>query len=1283
MKNCFKAVFVGFALVLLLPGRARAACEQMLIPNLDRGWYEANGNHASYNETYYCGEGFGFVGAVRNWAVFSVPALTQQVASASLVVYLGSMFTPTGSETFQLRHVSTPVSTLRAGGVGQLATYADLGDGEVFGRRAIAYNDQLQSILIPLNAAFVSNLMAGAGGMIAIGGEVASLDAIGGNYEFLFTGQDSFTNTPQLLLTFAGPDPLAIAGDPQSQVANAGDNVQFYADACGSSVLHFQWQHEGTDLPGANTALLSLPSVTSNDAGAYRLIVTNLSGAVTSAVANLSVIYQPPAVTAHLVYGTSPFFVSNTIGICASVSGIPAPSLQWQHNGTNVPGELQACLYMYNAQMDRTGDYTLMASNAVGVATSAVVSIVVTTPPPAFIYGASTQAFAVGSYVYLCSAVYTHPYPTFQWLFNGAEIPGKTDQCFFVQGANTNNAGLYSVVVSNSSGVYTSAPVDVTIYYQAPTAPYIYITGGSANGLVGNDTTICSSLGGSPPLTYQWRFNGAILPGQTAACLTLIGLETNQAGAYDLVVTNFLGSATSDVVHLTVNSQAPIFSFSISDQSVVEGATVRIWGQTLAGPPATHTLQLNGTNLAVPFSYDTDNSTIGGFTLLDVSPADAGQYRVIASNSLGMATSTVATVTIRPAGPLDRWTQRNPLPQSQSFFSITYGNGLFVGVGDHGTILTSVDGTNWFVQQRRVDLTLRGVAFGAGVFVAVGYGGTILSSADGTNWSYRHSSASTFLNAVAYGNGRFVATGSGPSPTFMITSTDGITWERVPSVPSNVESGITFGNGIFVAVGNFAGAISTNGFDWTITLAFLPAKLESVSFLQGQYIAVGDGGLMFVSPDGLFWNTRNSGTTRRLRGVTYGNGRYVAAGVRGTIVTSTDANTWTVANSGTPDRLETVHFANGLFVSAGENGTTITSTNGTAWTKQNIGITRDLDGMAVANGKIVIVGKGGSVLISTNGTHYTDHNAGVTNDLHGIAWANGLWVAVGEPNMIVTSSNALSWTSHSLGGTNSLKGATFGGGKWVVVGTQGTIATSANGTDWSVTTTTPPFDLNDVAYGNGRYVIAGDGVNSQNGSCFVSTDGVAWTWLNSFFPSKNLRSILFTNGLFVMSANDGSFWTSTNGLNWSFSYTASSQNLRGVTWAHGTWFAVGNRGTILSSTNLFTWVPPAWTPRPTRTFENLHEIVYLDGKLVAIGNRGTVLQSDRFMTELEWPRYEPGVGATLGVKGIPGRAYQLEASTDLLQWTNLFRFTNTVEETLFTDTNAVSLPLRFYRWLEQ
>lgn len=41
---------------------------------------------------------------------------------------------------------------------------------------------------------------------------------------------------------------------------------------------------------------------------------------------------------------------------------------------------------------------------------------------------------------------------------------------------------------------------------------------------------------------------------------------------------------------------------------------------------------------------------------------------------------------------LDNWHWRNPLPQGNTLFGVTYGNGTFVAVADYGTIITSPDG---------------------------------------------------------------------------------------------------------------------------------------------------------------------------------------------------------------------------------------------------------------------------------------------------------------------------------------------------------------------------------------------------------------------------------------------------------------------------------------------------------------------------------------------------------------------------------------------------------------
>jgi hypothetical protein len=95
---------------------------------------------------------------------------------------------------------------------------------------------------------------------------------------------------------------------------------------------------------------------------------------------------------------------------------------------------------------------------------------------------------------------------------------------------------------------------------------------------------------------------------------------------------------------------------------------------------------------------------------------------------------------------------------------VTYGNGLFVAVGEGGAILTSPDGVSWTARTSGTGDWLFGVTYGNGLFVAVGEGGTILTSRDGVSWTARTSGTSNWLYGVAYGNGLFVAVGGRHHP---------------------------------------------------------------------------------------------------------------------------------------------------------------------------------------------------------------------------------------------------------------------------------------------------------------------------------------------------------------------------------------------------------------------------------------------------------------------------------------------------------------------------------------
>ena len=65
--------------------------------------------------------------------------------------------------------------------------------------------------------------------------------------------------------------------------------------------------------------------------------------------------------------------------------------------------------------------------------------------------------------------------------------------------------------------------------------------------------TLSVSAGGSPTLGYQWRLNGANIPGATSASYTVPSFNLSQAGNYVVTVANGFGAVDSQIAGVTVN----------------------------------------------------------------------------------------------------------------------------------------------------------------------------------------------------------------------------------------------------------------------------------------------------------------------------------------------------------------------------------------------------------------------------------------------------------------------------------------------------------------------------------------------------------------------------------------------------------------------------------------------------------------------------------------------------------------------------------------------------------
>ncbi|MGA2177941.1 MAG: immunoglobulin domain-containing protein, partial [Verrucomicrobiota bacterium] len=98
--------------------------------------------------------------------------------------------------------------------------------------------------------------------------------------------------------------PPAIGTAPQSQGVALGSNATLSVAATGTAPLDYQWYFDGTPLQGQTNTTLLLSAAAFTNAGSYNVVVTNLYGSATSAVAVVTV-GLPPGITAQPVSQTN------------------------------------------------------------------------------------------------------------------------------------------------------------------------------------------------------------------------------------------------------------------------------------------------------------------------------------------------------------------------------------------------------------------------------------------------------------------------------------------------------------------------------------------------------------------------------------------------------------------------------------------------------------------------------------------------------------------------------------------------------------------------------------------------------------------------------------------------------------------------------------------------------------------------------------------------------------------------------------------------------------------
>ena len=118
-------------------------------------------------------------------------------------------------------------------------------------------------------------------------------------------------------------------------------------------------------------------------------------------------------------------------------------SYQWLFNGVPVSAGTNATLVLTNIQPADAGGYSVRLANSFGEVTSAAAFLTVITTPAITSQPGNRTANAGVSTSFFVAASGAPPL-SYQWRFNGNDLPGATNQSLLLSNVQDTNAGLYS-----------------------------------------------------------------------------------------------------------------------------------------------------------------------------------------------------------------------------------------------------------------------------------------------------------------------------------------------------------------------------------------------------------------------------------------------------------------------------------------------------------------------------------------------------------------------------------------------------------------------------------------------------------------------------------------------------------------------------------------------------------------------------------------------------------------------------------------------------------------------
>ncbi len=434
------------------------------------------------------------------------------------------------------------------------------------------------------------------------------------------------TSIPPVIL-FSPTNYTVLGGHPASFTA---------AVSAGTVPLTFLWyliKDGATNLQAPLESFEFTNTYAINDAqaaneGSYFVVVTNYGGRATSALASLAVQLVAPVITTDvedqvLAAGDSAYF---NFG----VFGSRPVTFQWYSNQTVlISGATNSSLLFTNLSTNSGGTFSVVASNAAGMITSRLASLVITNLPPTVIGQPATSFTLRGQdATFAVAARGSRPF-SYQWYFNGDTITNATNATLTVSDVDLEDtAGTYFVEVTNDYG-FDSSDDTATVYLLEP----IEVNCANQTCTITMPQVDADAMAFSYTLQYRPSTNDA-----------WIGVETLSPDSFDaeFEYTPQPFNADSRAYRVVITEVdpdgAPIIVEDPQDVGVTDGQNAVFTVSAVSSEPLSYRWYFNDALLA--------GETQSTLIVTNAQSGDVGSYHVVVYGILGASQSAAATLTV-------------------------------------------------------------------------------------------------------------------------------------------------------------------------------------------------------------------------------------------------------------------------------------------------------------------------------------------------------------------------------------------------------------------------------------------------------------------------------------------------------------------------------------------------------------------------------------------------------------------------------------------------------------